>query len=403
MIVNGSYAKPGQFPWMVFLIVHSREGKRFGCGGTILTQRHILTAAHCMYPDGTVAVGAEAYYGNIDKRRSKMLQVIKLIRHPKYNDKSLSHDIAVFVVKKPFEYGPNARPICIPTAPVNITGTDNILAGWGLIREGGPGTNYLKYTTVTVQPNHMCGATFRGYDSRVMYCAYKTATDSCQGDSGGPGMYRVSGGHRYVQVGIVSYGHGCARENVPGVYTRVDVFAPWLNKVRADGLQINGPECGMSTHGMIVNGTAAEANRFPWMVYLQMIRTNNGRSACGGSILTKRHILTAAHCTLDPYGQPFKRINAYYGNNDWKRGKSLLVIKIFRHHKYTSTKHANDIAVLQVEKPFQYGNNARPDMHPCSTNEHLRYGNRSRWMGKTQGRRTYHESSPIYDRQGSTE
>lgn len=216
---------------MVFLIVHSREGKRFGCGGTILTQRHILTAAHCMYPDGTVAVGAEAYYGNIDKRRSKMLQVIKLIRHPKYNDKSLSHDIAVFVVKKPFEYGPNARPICIPTAPVNITGTDNIVAGWGLIREGGPGTNYLKYTTVTVQPNHMCGATFRGYDSRVMYCAYKTATDSCQGDSGGPGMYRVSGGHRYVQVGIVSYGHGCARENVPGVYTRVDVFAPWLNKV----------------------------------------------------------------------------------------------------------------------------------------------------------------------------
>ncbi|KAH8032248.1 hypothetical protein HPB51_024025 [Rhipicephalus microplus] len=74
-------------------------------------------------------------------------------------------------------------------------------------------------------------ADYRGFDSRVMYCAYKTATDSCQGDSGGPAMYRVSGGHRYVQVGIVSYGHGCARENVPGVYTRVDVFAPWLNKV----------------------------------------------------------------------------------------------------------------------------------------------------------------------------
>uniref|UniRef100_A0A6G5A6U7 Putative trypsin-like serine protease n=1 Tax=Rhipicephalus microplus TaxID=6941 RepID=A0A6G5A6U7_RHIMP len=136
--------------------------------------------------------------------------------------------------------------------------------------------------------------------------------------------------------------------------------------VRADGLQINGPECGMSTHGMIVNGTAAEASQFPWMVYLQMIGTNNGRSACGGSILTKRHILTAAHCTLDPYGQPFKRINAYYGNNDWKRGKSLLVIKIFRHHKYIPTKHANDIAVLQVEKPFQYGNNARPICIPAA-------------------------------------
>ncbi|XP_075727359.1 venom protease isoform X2 [Rhipicephalus microplus] len=231
MIVNGSYAKPGQFPWMVFLVVHNRKGQSFQCGGTILTQRHILTAAHCIYPNGLVAVGAEAYYGNIHKRHGKRLRVTKVIPHAKYNEKSFSHDIAVFVVEKPFQFGTNARPICIPTAPVNIAGTDNIVAGWGFIREGGPGTHLLKYTTVTVQPNHICYADYRGFDSRVMYCAYKTATDSCQGDSGGPAMYRVSGGHRYVEVGIVSYGHGCARENVPGVYTRVDVFAPWLKQV----------------------------------------------------------------------------------------------------------------------------------------------------------------------------
>ncbi|XP_075727362.1 trypsin-2 isoform X4 [Rhipicephalus microplus] len=181
--------------------------------------------------NGLVAVGAEAYYGNIHKRHGKRLRVTKVIPHAKYNEKSFSHDIAVFVVEKPFQFGTNARPICIPTAPVNIAGTDNIVAGWGFIREGGPGTHLLKYTTVTVQPNHICYADYRGFDSRVMYCAYKTATDSCQGDSGGPAMYRVSGGHRYVEVGIVSYGHGCARENVPGVYTRVDVFAPWLKQV----------------------------------------------------------------------------------------------------------------------------------------------------------------------------
>nr|XP_037273326.1 mite allergen Eur m 3-like [Rhipicephalus microplus] len=239
MIVNGSYAKPGQFPWMVFLVVHNRKGQSFQCGGTILTQRHILTAAHCIYPNGLVAVGAEAYYGNIHKRHGKRLRVTKVIPHAKYNEKSFSHDIAVFVVEKPFQFGTNARPICIPTAPVNIAGTDNIVAGWGFIREGDVCFIYnvdLARTTSNIRLSQFnltiyVTADYRGFDSRVMYCAYKTATDSCQGDSGGPAMYRVSGGHRYVQVGIVSYGHGCARENVPGVYTRVDVFAPWLNKV----------------------------------------------------------------------------------------------------------------------------------------------------------------------------
>ncbi|KAL1484201.1 hypothetical protein MTO96_032689 [Rhipicephalus appendiculatus] len=63
-----------------------------------------------------------------------------------------------------------------------------------------------------------------------MYCAYRIGTDSCQGDSGGPAMTRDVRG-RYLQVGIVSFGRGCARKNIPGVYARVDVFAPWLKKV----------------------------------------------------------------------------------------------------------------------------------------------------------------------------
>uniref|UniRef100_A0A131Z6R5 Secreted serine protease n=1 Tax=Rhipicephalus appendiculatus TaxID=34631 RepID=A0A131Z6R5_RHIAP len=63
-----------------------------------------------------------------------------------------------------------------------------------------------------------------------MYCAYREGTDSCQGDSGGPAISRVHGG-RYVQVGIVAHGRGCARKDIPGVYTLVEAFVPWLKQV----------------------------------------------------------------------------------------------------------------------------------------------------------------------------
>uniref|UniRef100_A0A131YNG3 Secreted serine protease n=1 Tax=Rhipicephalus appendiculatus TaxID=34631 RepID=A0A131YNG3_RHIAP len=160
-----------------------------------------------------------------------MLRVTRIIPHPKHYKGGRPNDIAIFVVEKPFRYGANARPICIPTVPANIVGTDNIVAGWGYLKEGGPSTNYLQYTTVRVLPNNMCSATYATkYDSRVMYCAYRIGTDSCQGDSGGPAMTRDVRG-RYLQVGIVSFGRGCARKNIPGVYARVDVFTPWIKHV----------------------------------------------------------------------------------------------------------------------------------------------------------------------------
>uniref|UniRef100_A0A224YQM4 Transmembrane protease serine 9-like protein n=1 Tax=Rhipicephalus zambeziensis TaxID=60191 RepID=A0A224YQM4_9ACAR len=115
---------------------------------------------------------------------------------------------------------------------MNILGAETILAGWGRLIEGGVGPQrHLRYTTVKVVPNERCmdKYTWR-YNSDVMYCAYRSGTDSCKGDSGGPAVFRVNGG-RYLQVGIVSFARGCARAEVPAVYTRVDAFTPWIKQV----------------------------------------------------------------------------------------------------------------------------------------------------------------------------
>ncbi|KAL1484080.1 hypothetical protein MTO96_012069 [Rhipicephalus appendiculatus] len=231
MIVNGSFAGPNQFPWMVYLDLLANDGAGYFCAGSILTRRHILTAAHCTEVEGEPVVKIDAYYGNPDRTRGRMLRVTKMIRHPRYERWTLYSDIAILVVEKPFQYGSNARPLCIPVAPMNILGTETILAGWGRLIEGGNSTKHLQYTTVKVVPNEKCMDQYLWrYYSDVMYCAYRSGTDSCKGDSGGPAIIRVKGG-RYVQVGIVSYGHGCARDEVPGVYARVDVFTPWIKHV----------------------------------------------------------------------------------------------------------------------------------------------------------------------------
>uniref|UniRef100_A0A224YPR8 Transmembrane protease serine 9-like protein n=1 Tax=Rhipicephalus zambeziensis TaxID=60191 RepID=A0A224YPR8_9ACAR len=232
MIVNGSIAEPNQFPWMVYLVLHFYDGRTFGCGGSILTKLHILTAAHCTHDDKRRPFKRiDVYYGNTDRTRAKILRVTKMISHPKYDNHRFINDIAVLVVDRPFEYGSNARPICIPTAPMNITNMKTIVAGWGLLQEGGNPTNRLRYTTVRVVTEQWCSKVYpQRFDGYVEYCAYRKGTDSCQVDSGGPAIVRVDGG-RYVQVGILSYGTGCAREYEPGVYARVDVFIPWLKQV----------------------------------------------------------------------------------------------------------------------------------------------------------------------------
>ncbi|XP_077493733.1 venom protease-like [Amblyomma americanum] len=227
-IVNGKAAQEDQFPWMVFLRVHF-PGQATRCGGSIITKRHVLTAGHCTLLNDEEAVTIDAIYGSNDINKGTKLRVMKMLRHPQFDPAKFHNDIALLLVDKPFEYGSSARPICLPSQPVNIFNSDVMVAGWGFLEQDGKAVDYLRYTVVKVVPNARCADKFQhtGYKTELMYCAYRLNTDACQGDSGGPLMTRVDDG-RYVQVGIVSYGIGCALDDMPGVYARLETFVPWM-------------------------------------------------------------------------------------------------------------------------------------------------------------------------------
>ncbi|MGV9451439.1 serine protease [Streptomyces sp. NPDC003635] len=213
-VVGGTRAAQGEFPFMVRLSM--------GCGGALYTQQIVLTAAHCVGRTGAnTSITATA--GVVDLQSSSRIQVRStyVYRAPGYNGDG--KDWALIKLAQPI----NLPTLKIATTTQYNTGTFTV-AGWGAATEGGSQQRYLLKATVPFVSDATCRS-YSGYGGLIAgeeICAGYTAggVDTCQGDSGGP-MFRRDAANQWIQVGIVSWGIGCARPNAPGVYTEVSTFA----------------------------------------------------------------------------------------------------------------------------------------------------------------------------------
>ncbi|AXE25959.1 serine protease [Streptomyces globosus] len=220
-VVGGTRAAQGEFPWMVRLSM--------GCGGSLLTQQIVLTAAHCVGSSGNnTSITATA--GVVDLNSSSAIKVrsTKVLRAPGYNGQG--KDWALIKL---------AKPINLPT--LNIAETkqyDNgtfTVAGWGAAREGGSQQRYLLKANVPFVSDAACRSAYGSslVPSEEICAGYdQGGVDTCQGDSGGP-MFRRDAAGAWIQVGIVSWGRGCARAGYPGVYTEVSTFASQIKTAAA--------------------------------------------------------------------------------------------------------------------------------------------------------------------------
>jgi secreted trypsin-like serine protease len=214
-VVGGKPAKQGEFPWIARLSM--------GCGGSLIAKDVVLTAAHCV--DGTgPTTDITATMGQVDLESPKAIQV---------------KSTYVFVPEGGFDTGDDwaliklARKVDLPLLAITTTPALNkgqfTVMGWGAATEGGPQERYLLKAKVPFVDDKTCGKAYAdpewGFVADKMLCAGKKqgGVDTCQGDSGGP-MVRKNADGRWRQVGIVSWGQGCARPNFPGVYTEVSTF-----------------------------------------------------------------------------------------------------------------------------------------------------------------------------------
>ncbi|XP_017105321.2 serine proteinase stubble [Drosophila bipectinata] len=237
-IVGGINASPHEFPWIAVLF---KSGKQF-CGGSLITNSHILTAAHCVARMTSWDVAAlTAHLGDYNIRTDFEVQHVsrrikRLVRHKGFEFSTLHNDIAILTLSEPVSFTREIQPICLPTSPSqqsrSYSGQVATVAGWGSLRENGPQPSILQKVDIPIWANAECarkyGRAAPGGIIESMICAGQAAKDSCSGDSGGPMI--INDGGRYTQVGIVSWGIGCGKGQYPGVYTRVTSLLPWIYK-----------------------------------------------------------------------------------------------------------------------------------------------------------------------------
>jgi secreted trypsin-like serine protease len=214
-VVGGEPAPEGRFPWMVRLSM--------GCGGALTAPRVVLTAGHCVRGSGRDrGIGVIAGVTNLKSGDALTARSVAVIRAPGFRDETRGDDWAVVKLD---------RDLPLPTLDLGFGAAERgplTILGWGKTDEGAlRQERRLRYAAVPVVPDADCAEAYRRIGVRLneqeSICAGRRGVDTCQGDSGGP-LVRATGPDKWVQVGIVSWGLGCARKGYPGVYTQVSAF-----------------------------------------------------------------------------------------------------------------------------------------------------------------------------------
>ncbi|XP_011483418.1 suppressor of tumorigenicity 14 protein homolog [Oryzias latipes] len=231
-IVGGQDAELGEWPWQVSL--HFKTQGHV-CGASIISNKWLLSASHCFkynaeYEDPANWITYSGLQNQLTFNTAQRRRVKRIITHTGYNDITYDYDIALMELMEPLEFSKTVQPICLPASThIFPPGMSCWVTGWGTVREQGLLAKTLQKASVKMINDTVCQKYLSNSLTTRMLCSgyLSGGIDACQGDSGGPlSCFEESG--KWFQAGIVSWGEGCARQNKPGVYTRVTSLRDWI-------------------------------------------------------------------------------------------------------------------------------------------------------------------------------
>lgn len=242
LILGGENANENEFTHMVLLGYGQRvENVQWQCGGSLISDRFVLTAGHCTVsrdggPVSFALMGALKRTDTIDS--SKLRSVKRFINGPGYNPPHRYHDIALVELDTPVNLNQFLVPACLHVANDSVNDERASATGWGLTADRGNVADHLQKVILTKFTVDECSEKFpsnrllkQGFDraTQICYGDKQLVKDTCQGDSGGPLQIKSKPIHcMYMVIGVTSFGKKCGVAGDPGIYTRVSQYVPWI-------------------------------------------------------------------------------------------------------------------------------------------------------------------------------
>lgn len=227
-IVGGHNTSIEEFPWQISLRRKTKASNPFqhSCGGSVLNERIVLCAAHCVVnrdPKQYVIVAGSSHKSGAD---GVLVRVAEFIWHENYNASNSDNDIALILLASPLPLNKHSIvPINLATKNPDA-GEVVTVSGWGSLKFFGSSPEILQAVDVPIVSNEECAEKYQPsliLDSMICAGSPVGGRDACQGDSGGPLVIDN------VQYGVVSWGRGCAKATHPGVYSSVAHLRSWID------------------------------------------------------------------------------------------------------------------------------------------------------------------------------
>ncbi|XP_055531960.1 polyserase-2-like [Wyeomyia smithii] len=400
-IFGGKAALEANWPWHAAIYRKLAKGEEYICGGTIISENFVLTAAHCTVSfrsplsADNFLVKLGLHNRSYPTENTVIYEVVEVIRHDAFSSNNLQNDIALLRTEEDITYSDYIQPVClwpVEKSDLNsVLNTPGAVVGWGLGDAYKP-EEILQEAELSVVDYATCLKSKPEHFSKLLskeksnYCAgNQNMTNVCDGDSGG-GMYFIIDNAWYIR-GLVSAGVRSERKGRCDprqfvTFSDIPYYLKWLTKHQEHAKKrnlLNLGNCGLDVHNSTVEETAKPLFlQYPWtaMLEFQVQGTPTIQTICNGALIHPRFVVTAGHCVEGSVRRlklKSVRLGEYNLKTSPDKGKSadgetlsttiqsIDIEKVFRHPQFNTPRYDNNIALLKLKYP---ADTSRPNVKP---------------------------------------